>query len=163
MRIIDRKGRATRAAMRPRLLFPLAVVALFAAALPVPLSSRTGFPSNEDCLTLADSPPSRNPHPLALLERCSVAYPTDVELLGDLADAYEAADAGAQARKAYERAVGIDPDYADLRVRFARFLLGQGDAGAAASQAEAALKIQPNRLTILNLLHDAQAALRAAE
>jgi tetratricopeptide (TPR) repeat protein len=147
---------------RPRLLIPVVVVVVFSAVLPVHLSSRAGFPSNEDCLTLADSAPLPSSRSVGLLERCSAIYPADVELLGDLAAAYEIAGADAKARIAYERALAIDPDYADLRVRFARFLLRHGDPAAAASHAEAALKVQPNRLAIVDLLRAAHAAVPTA-
>lgn len=57
------------------------------------------------------------PVDIAGLEACLSRSPRDVELVLDLAAAYEAAGRRADARAQYERAVAIDPRDADARRR----------------------------------------------
>ena len=59
------------------------------------------------------------PRDLAGLEACAARSPRDVELLVQLAAAYEAAGRRDDARTAYRRAIEIDPRDADAQRRLA--------------------------------------------
>ena len=141
---------------------PLTVAGLLVALLPVPLPGGAVLPESEQCLTLADTPAAPSAS-RALLERCSLIYPDSAELFGDLAAAYEAAGSDGQASTAYQRALSIDPEHSELRMRFGRLLLRSGEPLAAVREAQAALMVQPNRLAVHQLLQDAQRAAAAAE
>ena len=145
--------------MRPSLIGPVVVLALFAALLPVRLPAGPPGASRDECLALSDTPARSNPGAQRQLEQCSWLYPDDATLLGDLAGTYERADATAQAETTYRRALAIDPDFAELRLRLGRLLLRRGAAAEARGEAEAALRVQPNRLALLDLLHASQRAL----
>jgi len=144
------------------LLAPVAALCLFAAALPIALPAPRLGPSSEACLTLADAPPQAGADALSALERCSAIAPHDAELLEDLAAAYEAAQAPARAETTYRQALALDPDAAGLRARLARLALARGDRKEARRQAEAALRLQPNRRALLDLLGVIDAASGAA-
>jgi tetratricopeptide (TPR) repeat protein len=118
--------------------------------------------SDEQCLTLADTPPAPRPDVLAIFERCSSLYPDDSQLLADLGALYEATGAPQRAEIQYRRALQIDPDFADLRLRLGRLLLVRGAAAEARREAVAALAIQPNRQSLLELQHDADVSLAGA-
>lgn len=135
---------------------PILVLCLFAAVLPARLTGGTSGPSNEECLTLAERA-AVLAATVEQLEYCSAMFPDDVELLGDLAGVREGRDPAA-AERLYSRALQIDPDYADLRLRLGRLQLARGDARGALAQAQRALAVQPNRDALLNLK---AAALRA--
>jgi tetratricopeptide (TPR) repeat protein len=141
-----------------RVLVPALALCLWAAALPVSLSRGASAASDEDCLTLADSPSAPTSDLLAALERCSALYPRDTELLADLGAHYEARGRRSEAESIYRRALGVDPGYAELRLRLGRLLLARGAAADARREAEAALDVQPNRQALLDLLRDARAA-----
>jgi cytochrome c-type biogenesis protein CcmH len=145
------------------LLAPVAALCLLATVLPAALPSPKTGPSSDTCLTLADSPPGAGPESLLRLERCSVLAPNDVQLLADLGAAYEAADTPAKAEAAYRRALALDPDAADVRLRLGTLALVRGDAGEARRQAEAALRVQPNRRALVDLLRAADAASTLAQ
>jgi Flp pilus assembly protein TadD len=83
---------------------------------------------------------------------CSALNPADVELLSDIAAWYEKNGHQADAEAAYRRALAIDRDAADLRTRLARLLLSRGDANGARREAEAALKVQPNRRVLVDIV-----------
>src|SRR5205814_7942309 len=111
-----------------RALFAAALLGLFWVALPARLPGPSAGPLNEQCLTVSDKPQdSRSPGPenagthqpatLGVLERCSAVYPNDVELMADLGASYELAGEAALAEAAYQRALALDPAYADLRLR----------------------------------------------
>ncbi len=136
---------------QPSILPPFLVLCLVALVVPASLPLPTAGFTSEDCLRLAEKRPEPGPGVLALLERCSAMYPQDVELLGDLAWAYESANVTARAEATYIRALELDPDYADLRLRLGRLLLRRGDAAEARRQADRALLVQPNRLALLEL------------
>lgn len=140
------------------ILAPVVVLCLFAALLPAPMPLPSSGLSQEDCFTLADTPPAAQSHDLGLLERCSALYPNDVELLGDLATAYEAASAPSQAEATYQRALAIDPACAELRLRLGRLLLRRGAAAEARREAALALRVQPNRQALVELLHASDGA-----
>lgn len=55
------------------------------------------------------------PRDVAGLEACVARSPLDVEILLDLAAAYEAAGRAAEARECYQRAIQIDPRDEALR------------------------------------------------
>lgn len=142
-------------------LLPLLVLALFGAVLPAALPGASGA-NDEQCVTLADAPSHRPLDTLPLLERCSRLYADDAELAGDLAAAYEAAGDAARAEATYRRALTIDPGYAELRLRLGHLLLKKGMALDAAHQAELALRIQPNRRALVDLLQSASVAASGA-
>jgi tetratricopeptide (TPR) repeat protein len=142
---------------RPSLLAPAAVLCLFAAVLPTQLAGRSAGITNEECLTLADAPAAKQPDRLARLEHCSALYPDDVELIADLGGLYESTDR-TKAELAYIRALKLDPDYADVRLRLGRLLLARGAAADALKQADLGLRVQPNRAALLDLRNAARLA-----
>ena len=144
------------------LLAPVAALCLFSLALPVALPLPTSGASTETCLTLADAPPAAGPDAISRLEQCTAISPRDVELLADLGAAYEAVHAPERAEMMYRRALTIDPDDADVRLRLARLALARGDGSEARREAEAALRVQPNRRALLDLLGAIDAASSAA-
>jgi tetratricopeptide (TPR) repeat protein len=141
-----------------RLLFPLLILVLFAIVLPAPPPDASRGMTDQECVTLADTPIHPEPDVMPRLERCARLYPDDAELAGDLAFAYEAAGDPVRAEAAYKRALSIDPGYADLRLRLGYLLLRRGAALEAAREAEAALHIQPNRRVLVQLLRQAKEA-----
>ena len=50
--------------------------------------------------------------------------------------------------------LALDPSYADVHVRLAALLLGRGAAADARDHAEQALRIQPNRARVRQLLDE---------
>jgi tetratricopeptide (TPR) repeat protein len=122
-------------------------LALFWAALPAPLPRSSAGLLNEQCLTVPATSDA-----IPALERCSALYPHDVELKADLGAAYESADETARAEATYQLALAIDPAYADLRLRLGRLMLRRGATDDARRQAEAGLRVQPNRQTLRDLL-----------
>ena len=111
-------------------------------------------PSSDECLTLADVPPTTDAPTLRLMIDCAVLLPDDVELLADLGATYEQAGDAANAEAVYARALARDPDYGDLHVRMAKLLRARGALVDARGHAEAALRLQPNRRLVLDLLAD---------
>ncbi len=130
------------------------VLALFIAVLPIRLHHGANEPLAEACLRLADHPPAEQPDAINQLERCRALVPLDVELLADLGAAYERGGRLADAEKTYQNALELDPGYADVRVRLATILLRRGAAGEARDHAEQALRIQPNRTRVRQLLDE---------
>ena len=130
------------------------VLALFIAVLPIRLQRGATEQSAETCLRLADRPPAEGRAAMNELERCSAVVPLDVELLADLGAAYESAGRPQDAEKTYQKVLALDPDYADVRVRLAALLLGRGAAPEARFQAEQALRVQPNRTRVHQLLDE---------
>jgi tetratricopeptide (TPR) repeat protein len=138
---------------------PVAAVAMLVMCgivLPASMPRPSSGVSKEDCLVLAERSGGKEPS-LSLIERCSALYPKDAELRADFGRAYERTDP-ARAERAYTEALAIDPGYADLRLQLARLLLRRGDAGGAVREAEAALRVQPNRQVILDFLAAARRA-----
>jgi len=82
-------------------------------------------------------------------------YPSDAELTADLGAEYEAAGRQDDAEAAYRRGVTVDPEYADLRLRLARLLIRRRAFAEARAEAEAALRVQPNRRALVDLLREA--------
>ena len=63
-----------------------------------------------------------------------------------------------KAELAYTRALKLDPDYADVRLRLGRLLLARGADAEALKQADMALRVQPNRAALLDLRNEARLA-----
>lgn len=89
------------------------------------------------------------------LERCLELRPDDVEIMTDLGGAYEQAAQWDRAEAVYRRALAIDAEDGDVRVRLARVLLRRGDAAGARREAAAALAIQPGGAAALDLIRHA--------
>jgi tetratricopeptide (TPR) repeat protein len=121
-------------------------------ALPIRLTRASNGAVAESCLRLADRPPATGPEALTELERCSAVVPDDVELLADLGAAYEGAARALDAEKTYQNVLALDPNYADVRVKLAILLLDRGATSEARDQVEQALRIQPNRTHLQQLL-----------
>lgn len=136
-------------------LAPVVVLALFAVLVPVQLTPLGQGASAGECLT-AGAAHSKDAD-LSLFERCTALYPRDVELLADLGAASERVDP-LGAETTYREALDLDPDYADLRLRLARLLLRRGAPADAVREAEEALRVQPNREVLLELLAEARLA-----
>lgn len=139
-----------------RVAVSIALLALFSFVLPLRLPGDTGDVSSERCLTLADQPPPSGPDAIAVLEQCTTVVPMDAELLADLGAAYEANGKSADAEAAYRRVVTLDPEYADVHVRLARLLAARGETTEAGEHAAAALRMQPNRQAIKELISPRQ-------
>ena len=128
------------------------MLVLWWLVLPVPLRDAGDGRSTEECLTLADHPAAEGPESIARLEQCSTLVANDVELIADLAAAYERTGRTVDAERAYRRVLDIDPDYADVHARLAELLLARGAGAEARSHAEAALRLQPNRRALIDLV-----------
>jgi predicted Zn-dependent protease len=138
-------------------LAPVVVLALFAVLVPVQLTPPGQGASAGECLTAGAAHSTRQHADLSLLERCTALYPGDVALLAELGTASEKVDP-LGAETTYRRALALDPDYADLRLRLARLLLRRGAPADAVREAEEALRVQPNREVLLELLAEARLA-----
>jgi cytochrome c-type biogenesis protein CcmH/NrfG len=86
------------------------------------------------------------------MERCLAVRPGDVELMAELARAYERAARWDRAESVYRRAIAVDVDDSDIRVRLGHVLLRRGDSGGARREAEIAVALQPGRKEPLELL-----------
>jgi Tfp pilus assembly protein PilF len=86
------------------------------------------------------------------LERCLDVHPDDVEIMTDLGGAYEQAAQWDRAEAVYRRALAIDADNGDVRVRLGGVLLRRGDAAGARREATAALAVQPGGAAALDLI-----------
>ena len=131
---------------------PVVILGLFLLALPVSIPTGASRVSDLECLTLPDSPPVARLDLTGILERCTAVYPRDVELLADLGAQYERTGQTNQAETIYGKALLIDPEYAELRLRLGRLLLQRGARAEARDQAARALRVQPNRQALLDLL-----------
>ena len=101
---------------------------------------------------MADHAPETGPASIVRLEQCVALVSTDVELMLDLARAYEGATRINEAEATYRRVLDLDPDYADAHVHLAVLLLSRGAIAEARQHAETALRLQPNRRAVLELL-----------
>ena len=154
-------GPGPTAARRPSVVGPALLLCLFAAALPARLAGRTSGPSSEQCLTATDAAARPTPERRSLLEHCTGLYRDDVEAVAELGVMYETSDRDA-AERAYRRALQLDPDYAEIRLRLGRLLVRNHPAEAL-DHAERALLVQPNRPALLALRDQARAAAGHAE
>jgi tetratricopeptide (TPR) repeat protein len=146
-------------ALNGRQLLPaIALLCVLWIGLPVRLLRPSNAPTTADCLTLSDTKPVGRPGIVAALERCAAILPKDTEVMADLGAEYETAGSPELAEAVYQRALAIDPGYADLRLRLGRLMLQRGAAGEAHRQANAALRMQPNRKALLDLRNDATRA-----
>ena len=100
-------------------------------------------------------------HDVLALERCLELRSDDVELMADVGAAYEQAGQSDRAESVYRRALAIDAEDGDIRVRLGNILLRRGDASGARREAVAALTVQPGRAPALDLLGRADAAVSA--
>ncbi|HVH25128.1 MAG TPA: tetratricopeptide repeat protein [Vicinamibacterales bacterium] len=89
------------------------------------------------------------------MDRCLTVRPGDVELMAELARAYERADRWDRAESVYRRAIAVDVDDSDIRVRLGHALLRRGDSGGARREAEIAVALQPGRREPLDLMRQA--------
>ena len=94
----------------------------------------------------------------AALERCVELRPGDVELMADLGAAYERVSQSNRAEELYRRALTLDPEDGDMRVRLAELLLRKGDAEGARREGTVALAVQPGRGAALDVIRRATAA-----
>jgi hypothetical protein len=128
-----------------RLIWPAVLLLVFVTSLRG-LSERAhpAVPSVDcDRLTSGD---------LATLEQCVAMRPSDLDLLTDAGAAYEHAERWEQAEDVYRRAMAIDPQDGDVRVRLGEVLLRRGDVDGARLQAAAAVAVQPGRMAALDLM-----------
>lgn len=132
-----------------RVLVPFAVLCAVAVLLPMQMPRPVATASDELCATFGEGPAA--PWDLRRLEECSALDRTNVDLLADLASAYDTADAQERAVTTYRQALAIDPANADLRLRLGRLLLRRGDAEQAHREAVAVLELQPNRAAAVDL------------
>lgn len=140
---------------RTPILVSAAVLVVMTWAIPIRLPRLASAPSSAACVTLPDAAPDpARVDLIGVLERCTALDAGDVELMADLGLQYEAVGRFSSAEAVYRRALSIDPLYADLRLRLGRLLLQRGDRAAARREAEAALRVQPNRQTLLDLLRE---------
>lgn len=107
--------------MRPLIL--LLVCGVLIRTLPA--LTRPAAPA-EDCLPTPSSPSGSD---ISSMERCLALRTSDVELMIDLAAAYESAGQSDRAQALYRRALAIDPDDGELRRRLERLTSG-GRGGA---------------------------------
>ena len=89
------------------------------------------------------------------LERCLALRPDDVEIMTDLGSAYEQVAQWDRAEAVYRRALTVDADDGDVRVRLGGVLLQRGDAAGARREATAALAVQPGGAAALDLIRRA--------
>ena len=146
-------------AMRARALSAVALLGVMWMGLPLGLPAPASGPASVQCLTLLDAPPDPGRDDLIpVLEQCSALNPTDVELMADLGSSYEAHHRLSDAEALYRRLLLVDPGYADTRMKLAKILLARGDAPGARREAEAALRVQPNRAAIVEFLRTTETA-----
>ena len=126
------------------------VLFVFWLGLPVKLPHSDRGASSAECLSLADRPPE-GPSAIPTLERCAAIVPNDTELVADLGRLYETQGRLDEAERRYRQAIEIDPEYADVRLRLGHLMLRRGAAADALEQAEAALRVQPNRAALIEL------------
>jgi len=103
-------------------------------------------------MALSDRPPSSGAEAIATLQRCHVEHPTDAQIAVDLGDAYTRVGDDRKAERAYADALAADARDGDVQLRLARLLLRRGATTDARQHLEAALRVQPNRRVLLDLL-----------
>lgn len=148
---------AVGASTRTQILCAGGLLLVLWIGLPIRIARSARGPSIAECLTLADRPPG-NATSIPSLERCAALLPNDTELLADLGGQYEAAGRLDEAGRLYQQALAVDPLYADVRLRLGHLLLRRGQPAEAARQAEAALRVQPNRKALADLADEAARA-----
>ena len=78
--------------------------------------------------------------------------------MADLGAAYERVSQSNRAEELYRRALTLDPEDGDMRVRLAELLLRKGDAEGARREGTVALAVQPGRGAALDVIRRATAA-----
>jgi Flp pilus assembly protein TadD len=86
------------------------------------------------------------------LEACLSARPDDVEIMFDLAAAYEASNEWQRAEDLYRRALDVDSLDAEAHLRLGRILKRRGDHALARREGELALALRPNSAEALALI-----------
>jgi Tfp pilus assembly protein PilF len=118
-------------------VWPLALLVAFAGVFhggsPTPVVGR----SDADC----ESAPTAD---IALLERCLAHDSRNVRVMQDLAGAFEATGRIDEAEALYRRALSIDPQDGESRLRLATFLLKRGRVDDARIEARRALEVRPH-------------------
>jgi tetratricopeptide (TPR) repeat protein len=136
-----------------RAMRPFALLALYALVIRgLPERMQPAVPS-DDC-AIGES---RDRGQIGRLERCLATYSDDVELMTELGASYEAAGQGDRAEAIYRRSLAIDPDDGDVHLRLGELLWRRGDVAGAGREAADALKLQPGRRRVLDLLRRTQA------
>jgi Flp pilus assembly protein TadD len=135
-----------------RIAIAATVLTVLIAALPIRLTRASTGATGESCLRLADHPAADGPEALNELERCRAVVPEDLELLADLGAAYARVGRPLDAEKAYQDVLALDPSYAEVRVELATLLLARGATTEARDHVEQALRVQPNRNELRQLL-----------
>jgi Tetratricopeptide repeat len=135
----------------PALLWPMGLLLIF---FTVVRALGEGTPPAEAILDCSHVPGFDVP----AFERCLEVRPDDVELMADLGAAHEQAGQWDRAESVYRRALAIDGEDGDVRVRLGNILLRRGDAAGARREAVAALAVQPGRAPALDLMGRADAA-----
>ena len=138
--------------MNRQLFLAAALLSVYWIALPVPTRQPDALPSNVNCFTQTEAAPVAAEIPIGVLEQCSRLLPDDAELLADLGDRYGHSGQFQEAEASYQRALAIDPDYAEVRLRLATLMLRRGAVSGARQQADTALQVQPNRRALSDLV-----------
>jgi tetratricopeptide (TPR) repeat protein len=133
-----------------RVLWPVALLVLFAASFRRTASDARELDTGADCET-------RLPGEIAELERCLAVAPDDVEMMVALGKSYAAASRWRDAEDLYKRALAVDPRDGDAHLYLAELLLKLGDPQRARAEADAALLAQPGNTAVLNLIERAAA------
>jgi tetratricopeptide (TPR) repeat protein len=133
------------------------VAALFALSLPIRVNDAAARSSSDECVTLSQRPPGHEAAgAIPRYLRCLELEPRDVVLLRDVGLLYEESGDVARAEKMYQRALGIDPAYADVHARMGWLLLRKGDKGAARASADRAAALTLNASAVAALREAAQ-------
>jgi Flp pilus assembly protein TadD len=72
--------------------------------------------------------------------------------MAELGGAYEQAGQSDRAEAMYRRALAVDPEDGDIRIRLGQLLLRRGDRSGAEREAMGALAVQPGRSAALDLI-----------
>jgi tetratricopeptide (TPR) repeat protein len=141
----------SRAALR--VLWPFAILAIFAGAFRRSAADRDHADAAAPCHVRGrDAPPLG----VEQLERCIADYPHDVDAMIDLAAAYERGRRPGDAEALYRRALAVEPRDSRIHVRLGRLRLAAGDAAAARSEGEAALRFHVGNADAMQLVREAQ-------
>ena len=139
-----------------RIVWPLAMLAIFAATFRRPAVDRATAGDTVDCAQITHAQDAGR-LTIADLERCLALDPGDVETMAALAAAYEAAHRAGDAEAQYRRALDVEPHDARAHVALGRLLLAQRDAAGARREADAALRWHPGSGPAARLAAEARA------
>jgi tetratricopeptide (TPR) repeat protein len=139
-------------------LWPLLLLALFAATFRRMTPNEDLGPAALECDSLDVAPPTESAGvDIDQLERCLTLDPRNAELLLDLGRAYAASKRLDKAEHFYRRALTIDPINSDLHVLLGGLLMDRGERDGARREGEAALRWRPNSLAASRLVSRASA------